>query len=152
MADMRIRAVRSDDYAQWRVLWDAYNTFYGRTGDLVLPEAVTQTTWARCLDPGEPVFALISESAGRITGFAHYLFHRSTSAVADSCYLQDLFVGRAGRRQGAGRALVLAVCAAAEAADSPRLYWHTQAHNRAARRLYDQVARKSAFIVYRREV
>ena len=48
-------------------------------------------TWLRFFDAYEPVHALVAESDGRLVGLAHYLFHRSTTAIEPVCYLQDLF-------------------------------------------------------------
>ncbi|HEU0317849.1 MAG TPA: GNAT family N-acetyltransferase, partial [Solirubrobacteraceae bacterium] len=66
------------------------------------------------------------------------------------CYLEDLFVARAARGGGAGRALIEAVYAAADARGADRVYWHTQEFNAPARSLYDTVGRRTSFIVYTR--
>ncbi len=141
--------LRPDDAAQWRSLWDGYNAFYGREGETALPEAVTQTTWARFFDPDEPVHACVAERDGRLIGLVHYLYHRSTSAIAPSCYLQDLFTAQTARGQGIGEALIEAVYAEATAAGAARVYWQTHETNIVAQRLYDRVAERSGFIVYR---
>jgi GNAT superfamily N-acetyltransferase len=78
------------------------------------------------------------------------LFHRSTWATGWYCYLEDLFVDPARRKAGAGRALIEAVYALADARGCPRTYWMTQASNATARSLYDQVASKAPFVQYRR--
>ena len=51
MSDFLIRPVVPEDYAQWLPLWRAYNAFYGRSGATALPDIVTETAWARFLDP-----------------------------------------------------------------------------------------------------
>ena len=149
---VRVRPIEPADQAAWRPLWDGYNAFYGRAGTTALPEAVTDATWARFLDPTEPVHAQVAERDGRIAGMVHYLFHRSTTAIGLTCYLQDLFTAPDARGGGIGRALILAVYDAARAAGSPRVYWQTHETNLEAMRLYDQVAVKSGFLVYRREI
>ena len=146
-----IRPLTAADQDGWRHLWDGYNAFYGREGETALPEAVTQTTWRRFLDPLEPVFALLAEDQGRVVGLAHYLFHRSTARVEPVCYLNDLFTLPELRGRGIGRALIAAVCAQAQAAGARRVYWQTQKSNAAARRLYDVVAGFKGFIVYEHE-
>ena len=146
-----IRPLTAADQDGWRPLWDGYNAFYGREGETALPEAVTQTTWRRFLDPMEPVFALLAEDQGRVVGLAHYLFHRSTTRVELVCYLNDLFTLPELRGRGIGRALIAAVCAQAQAAGARRVYWQTQKSNAAARRLYDVVAGFKGFIVYEHE-
>ncbi|MFS2117746.1 GNAT family N-acetyltransferase, partial [Herbaspirillum frisingense] len=52
---LQIRGARHDDYPQWKILWDDYNAFYGRSGATALPLTITQATWARIHDAGEPV-------------------------------------------------------------------------------------------------
>ncbi|MFI4959676.1 MAG: GNAT family N-acetyltransferase, partial [Lysobacterales bacterium] len=80
----------------------------------------------------------------------HLLFHRSTIQLAPSCYMQDLFTLEAARGRGVGRALIGAVYEYAEKAGSPRVYWQTHETNATAMQLYDQVADKSGFVVYRK--
>jgi GNAT superfamily N-acetyltransferase len=87
---------------------------------------------------------------GKLLGLAHFLFHRSTTAVGPNCCLQDLFTIGEARGKGVGRALIEAVYERARAAGSPRVYWQTQEGNRAARRLYDKVAENFGFVVYRK--
>jgi len=150
--DLLIRPIREADYDAWRPLWDGYNAFYGRAGATALAEDITAATWARFFDPAEPVHALVAERDGRLVGLVHYLFHRSTTAIGLTCYLQDLFTDADARGGGVGRALIEAVYGAARAAGSPRVYWQTHETNQTAMRLYDQVAQKSGFLVYRRDV
>jgi GNAT superfamily N-acetyltransferase len=145
-----IRAVAHSDRDQWRPLWDGYNAFYGRSGPTALPEEITATTWARFFDDREPVHCLVAERAGRLVGLAHYLFHRSTSAIQPVCYLQDLFTSAEARGKGVGRALIEAVYARAAAAGAGRVYWQTHETNLTAQRLYESVAERSGFIVYRK--
>ncbi|WP_404711946.1 GNAT family N-acetyltransferase [Sphingomonas sp. MMS24-J13] len=147
-----IRPLRETDHAGWRPLWDGYNSFYGRSGDTALPDEISETTWARFFDDAEPVHALVAEQQGTLIGLAHYLFHRSTTTIAPICYLQDLFTTHEARGKGVGGALIAAVAARAEAAGSPRLYWHTHETNAVARKLYDRVAERSGFLVYRQSL
>jgi GNAT superfamily N-acetyltransferase len=147
-----VRLIRRDDYPQWRPLWDGYNAFYGRSGPTALDERVTVQTWERFFDAAEPVNAFVAELDGRIVGIAHFLFHRSTSRLADVCYLQDLFTEEACRGQGVGRALIQRVLDTAKDAGSSRVYWTTQATNVAGRALYDKMADHRGFIVYSHEL
>jgi len=145
-----IRPVTKNDYAQWLPLWDGYNAFYGRSGATALAPEITRTTWVRFFDADEPMHALVAEGGGRLIGLAHYLYHRSTTSIGPSCYMQDLFTHPEARGRGVGKALIEAVYAAAREAGSPRVYWQTHETNATAMRLYDQVAEKSGFLVYRK--
>ena len=146
--EVTVRCVERSDFKQWLALWDGYNAFYKRTGSTALPRAITQTTWDRFFDSHEPVHALVAESEGTLLGLAHYIFHRSTTAVGPSCYLQDLFTDERARGRGVGRALTEGVYQRAQAAGSPRVYWQTHQTNETAMRLYDTLAERSGFIVY----
>ncbi len=145
-----IRPVTKADFSSWLPLWDGYNTFYGRTGPTALPTEITQSTWARFFDACEPMHALVAESDGRLVGLAHYLFHRSTIQLEPICYLQDLYTRESARGAGVGRKLIDAVYRCAADAGSPRVYWHTHEANATAMQLYDKVADKSGFVVYRK--
>ncbi|WP_111980495.1 GNAT family N-acetyltransferase [Dyella jiangningensis] len=150
MAALVVRDITADDFGAWKPLWEGYNAFYGRSGETALPEVITQSTWARFFDADEPVHALVAERDGEPLGLAHYLFHRSTTSIDNHCYLQDLFTVEAARGLGVGRALIEAVYERARQAGSPRVYWQTHETNATAMQLYDKVACRSGFVVYRK--
>ena len=89
---------------------------------------------------------------GELLGLAHYLFHRSTISIAPTCYLQDLFTKESTRGKGVGRKLINAVYEQAKLAGSSRVYWLTHESNITAMKLYDQVAERSGFVVYRKAI
>lgn len=134
------------------MLWDGYNAFYGREGKTALPESITATTWERFLEPAEPVHALVAVTQDQVVGLAHYIFHRSTTRLTDVCYLQDLFTRPSMRGRGIARQLIKTVYDLARAAAATRVYWQTQETNRAARALYDKVAKHIGFVVYAHEL
>jgi GNAT superfamily N-acetyltransferase len=149
---VRIRDLVRTDYAAWLPLWEGYNAFYGRSGPTALPAEITATTWQRFFDDDEPMFALVAEADGALIGLTHYLFHRSTTLIGPICYLQDLYTVPESRRSGVGRALIEAVYRRAHESGSPRVYWQTHETNLVAQRLYEQVAERSGFIVYRKNL
>ncbi|MGD0428982.1 MAG: GNAT family N-acetyltransferase [Candidatus Acidiferrales bacterium] len=147
-----IRDVRESDFAKWKPLWDGYNAFYGRQGATALPDEITNLTWARFFDGYEPIHAVVAEHAGKLAGLVHYLFHRSSTQLRSNCYLQDLFTVEEARGQGIGRALIEEVYRRAAQAGSGRVYWQTHETNTTAMKLYDKVADKSGFIIYRKDL
>ncbi len=147
---LTIRPVVRQDHDQWLRLWDGYNEFYARSGPTALESEITRMTWARFFDAYEPVHALVAEGDGRLLGLTHYLFHRSTTAIEPTCYLQDLFTTEAARGQGVGRALIEGVYERARSAGATRVYWQTHETNLTAMKLYDAVAERSGFVVYRK--
>ena len=149
---MTIRPVVRQDFERWLPLWDGYNAFYGRSGETALAPEITGMTWSRFFDAYEPVHALVAEHDGELLGLVHYLFHRTTTAIEPNCYLQDLFTSEASRGKGVGRALIEGVYERASAAGSKRVYWLTHQTNHTAMQLYDKVAERSGFLVYRKPV
>jgi GNAT superfamily N-acetyltransferase len=138
-----VRPLEPGDREQWQLLWDGYNQFYERAAS----DAVTDATWARFFDPDEAVFAAVATVDSKLAGMVHYLYHRSTSAIEDVCYLQDLFTACQERGKGVGRALIQYVYREAQAAGIHRVYWLTHEEN-PARKLYDEVAALSPFRRY----
>ncbi len=141
-----VRALRQEDRAPWDVLWAGYLAFYGAS---LAPET-TEATWGRLLDPGAPMFGRVAvDVEGRLLGFAHALAHEGTWTTTPQCYLEDLFVDPKARGVGAGRALIDDLLAVCRARGWSRLYWHTQAGNAAARRLYDAYSPADDMLRYR---
>ncbi|MBK0397632.1 GNAT family N-acetyltransferase [Limibaculum sp. M0105] len=144
---MLIRPLAPADEDEWRALWTGYLEFYHSS----VSEEVYRTTFARLLgDDPHDFHGLVAERDGRLIGLTHYLFHRHCWRIENVVYLQDLFVSPEARGTGAGRALIEAVYAAADAAGCPTVYWLTQDFNATARALYDRVATKTPFIKYQR--
>jgi GNAT superfamily N-acetyltransferase len=150
--NLTIRQVAAHDYDQWLPLWEGYNAFYGRSGETALAPEITQMTWTRFFDAYEPVHALVAEIDGKLVGLTHYIFHRNTTMIDPICYLQDLFTAEDLRGKGVGRGLINTVYEQAKLAGSPRVYWQTHETNQTAMQLYDKVAEKSGFLVYRKQV
>ena len=148
--EILIRPIEQSDLPQWKSLWDGYNSFYGRKDATALPEETTRITWSRFFNASEPVNALVAERAGQVVGLVHFIFHRTTISINPTCYLQDLFTLESARGLGVGRALIEEVYRRAHEAGSSRVYWLTHQTNETAMKLYDKVAEKSGFIVYRK--
>lgn len=146
-AAQEIRPLQPADRPQWDVLWQGYLTFYGQD----LADEVTEITWKRLMTAGEEPHGLcVVDDTGRLTGFVHYLFHRSTWSPTAYCYLEDLFVLPGSRGAGVGRRLVEAVYAAADEAGCPNVYWFTHRDNATARHLYDRIGTLSEHVKYER--
>ena len=144
---LKIRPIVATDEPEWRRLWTRYLEFYETA---VAPE-VYATAFARLLSDTDGEFnGFIADLDGRAVGLAHYLFHRHMWKVENVCYLQDLYVDEDVRGTGAGRALIEAVYAAADAAGAPSVYWLTQDFNHTARKLYDRIGTLTPFIRYNR--
>ncbi|MDP8996765.1 MAG: GNAT family N-acetyltransferase [Pseudomonadota bacterium] len=146
MTATTIRTAEAKDEAQWRALFMDYAKFYRAE----IPEAAVAQTWKQILDPAHGMKALLAEREGKVIGLCNYMFHDNTWSTKPACYLQDLFVDPSARGAGAAKALILACEEAAKAKGAFRLYWHTQEFNAPARSLYDTLAQRTSFIVYRK--
>jgi GNAT superfamily N-acetyltransferase len=144
MVPMLIRDPTSADEAEWRKLWLGYTRFYQTD----VPEAATAATWRRILDPNVAMFLRLAEQQGKPVGFCLCVLHDGSWSEAPVCYLEDLFVAPAARKTGIGRALIEDVLALGREQGWARVYWHTQANNAKARRLYDAFAPADNFVRY----
>lgn len=140
-----IRAAQAADEATWRRLWAGYCEFYQST----VPPGVTDATWRRILDPQSSIFGRVAELNGAVVGFANCVMHAGTWTEQPVCYLEDLFVEPRVRGQGAGKLLLQDLIDLGKARGWEYLYWHTQAGNATARRLYDTFTAADDFVKYR---
>jgi GNAT superfamily N-acetyltransferase len=140
---IHIAPLQLSERAHWEKLWSEYQVFYG----VELPATVTENTWQRLHD-GRVHGLGARDSAGRLIGIVHYLFHEDTWSTARACYLQDLYVDPAMRGSGCGRQLIEAVAAASAKAGANSPYWLTHQSNAVARQLYDRLAQNQGFIQY----
>jgi len=146
MTQIDIRPVSANDHATWLPLWQAYLRFYNTE----LPDAVTQSTWQRFLDPNEPTRAALAWAEGKALGMVHYIYHRSNWSVENSCYLQDLLVVPESRGTGVGRLLIEHVYATAKADGCCKVHWLTHETNATAIQLYERIAERPGFIQFRK--
>lgn len=146
--EIRIIALRPGDHAAWLPLWRGYQSFY----EVDIPPDVSAATWARLLDPAEPVAGALAWRGPAAAGLVHHVRHRSTWTAGDYCYLQDLFVVPENRGAGIGRMLIEHVYAEAERMGCARVYWLTHETNTPAMLLYDRVAQRSGFVQYRKNL
>jgi GNAT superfamily N-acetyltransferase len=143
---MIIRPIRINDREAWQQLWRGYLEFYRAA---LAPE-VTEQTWAALCDPTSAVHGLIAAQDERLMGLAHLIMHPTTWATGPTCYLEDLYVDRESRGLNIARRLIEAVYAFADESGAASVYWHTQEYNAPARSLYDTLAHRTSFVVYRR--
>ncbi|AXY57662.1 GNAT family N-acetyltransferase [Acinetobacter chinensis] len=143
--NIQVTPAQYQDYQQWLPYWLAYQEFY----KVNLSKEVTETSWHRFFDDAEPVYCAVAKEGDKVLGFVHYVIHRSTWAVANYCYLEDLYVSPEARGQHIGKHLIEYVQKQARTQKCDRLYWHTQETNLTAQKLYDWIAEKPGVIEYR---
>jgi len=146
--DIVVRPATDSDHAAWLPLWRGYQAFY----KVDLPSQTTETTWARLMNPQEPMHLALAELHGRVAGIVHFIEHRSCWSPLNSLYLQDLFTAAELRGQGVGRALIEFVYAQAPRLGAGKVHWLTHESNTDAMLLYDRIADKPGFLQYRKNL
>lgn len=140
-----IRALRAEDWDDWRALWGGYLAFYRAE----LPHETSRATFDRLCAGTDTMFGLLAvDDDGRGIGLANCVVHASTWSRRPKCYLEDLYVAPTARGGDLGRALLDAVKRSATDRGADHVYWHTQQYNGRARSLYDTVGRPTSFVVY----
>ena len=139
-----IRDAEAGDLESWLPLWQGYLTFY----KVEIAPDITMATWARILDPMNPLTSRVALVGGNMVGFANHHTHLTTWDVRPTCYLEDLFVSPAVRGLGAGRALIDDLVALGRARDWVSIYWITAESNATAQKLYDSYVPKDEFRRY----
>ena len=145
---LEIRPLTVADRAAWEPLWQGYLTFYKAS----LTPDVTETTWARFLDPSEPMFVRGAFENGKLLGIVQCVLHRTSWSPKDICYLQDLFTVPEARGKGVGKALIERVYDEAREHNWFRVYWQTYDTNAVAQVLYNKMADRPGIIVYRKNM
>jgi GNAT superfamily N-acetyltransferase len=144
-----VRPVVPADEPDWRRLWAGYLTFYRQA---LAPE-ITDLTWRRLIDAGtRDMIGRVAAKGDEVIGILHAVVHANTWSAAPVCYLEDLFVDPDRRRSGAGRALIEGLAAEGRQAGWQRIYWRTASDNLIAQKLYDEVACRSGWIIYERDL
>lgn len=142
--NIEISYADAQDFRDWLPLWEGYQRFY----KVDIAPAVTKNTWVRFLNPHDDIHCIVAKMNGEIVGFAHFLFHQSTWAKADYCYLEDLYVSPVIRGKQIGKQLIEFLTQVAQKRKCAKVYWHTQETNHTAQRLYDWIANKPGMIKY----
>lgn len=143
-APTTVRPLAAADFAAWRGLFDAYATFYKTT----LDDSVYEGLWGWLLNPGVPISGFVAELDGQIVGLAHLQQQRDTFTASTSWFLEDLFVDPKHRSKGIARMLIAQVNRFSREHGGGRIRWITNADNHTARRLYDDVAQLTHWVMY----
>jgi len=142
--NIEIRLANSNDETTWKEMWADYNSFYGA----ILSENITESTWARIINPLSSVCALIAVDNGEIIGFANYVLHEYTWSDGFACLMDDLFVKPKKRGRGAAKLMIQRLIDIGLERNWTRVYWMTRIGNTTARALYDKFCKMDGFVRY----
>jgi ribosomal protein S18 acetylase RimI-like enzyme len=118
----------------WRALWKM------NVGD-ALDKSVIDYTEKQLLDPQSSLFALLAVTeTDEVVALLHGVVHPVAGSIHPVCYMQDLYVHPARRRQGIATKLMEALSAKGRAEKWDRVYWLTDKNNSTAQALYSNSA------------
>jgi ribosomal protein S18 acetylase RimI-like enzyme len=129
------RATRDDAAAIGQLLYD-FNREYD---DPAPAPAVIAERIAELMDGGDETIVLLTDAAGGPDGLAVLRLRPNLWSAALECYLAELYVIPARRREGRGLALMEAAMAAARTAGADRIDLGTGEDDTAARALYERL-------------
>ncbi|PVZ94874.1 GNAT family N-acetyltransferase [Amnibacterium flavum] len=140
-----IRPVEQGDFFAWYGLYAGYADFYEEP----LTDDRAMRVWAWLFSDDFATHGLVAvDGDGELVGLAHIRSFERPLAGEIGLYLDDLFVREDKRGTGVGRTLIDAVAAEAKKNGQKTVRWITAEDNATARALYDQVAKKTAYVTY----
>jgi len=152
MTPVTIRLAALPDLPAVAALFDAYRQFYEQPADAAL---ALQFIGDRIRNRESVILvAQAADASGALVGFCQ-LYPGFCSVIAQPVYtLYDLYVAPEARKTGAGRALMQAAHAHAQANGFARLDLSTARTNHAAQALYESLGwvRDDVFLVYNKTV
>jgi len=129
-SDARVVPMTKDYSIGWRTLWRM------NVGDS-LDKTVIDYTERQILDPSVKLFALLAVSAdNEVIGLLHGVVHPVAGSMHPVCYMQDLYVHPARRRQGIASSLLESLTVMGRIEKWDRIYWLTDQTNTVAQNLY----------------
>jgi GNAT superfamily N-acetyltransferase len=145
-AELQIAPVDAAEFDRLLPLIAAYQRFY-EVDDI--DEERNRAFFRRFLSPSEDGMLLGARDGEELLGYACLYWHFSSLSAAESVLMNDLFVSKAARGRGVGRALIEASAAIARKRGAAHLEWSTAPDNLTAQRLYDSTgAERSEWVEY----
>lgn len=142
---IELRPMVPADALAWRRLYRLYAEFYKRQ----ISEETLDLTWSWLMDPSHVLEGLVAVDArGQLLGLAHFRAQPRPLLGGYAGFLDDLFVDPEKRGKGTGRALIARLAELARERGWSSLRWITASDNAPARRLYDDVAKATAWVTY----
>ncbi|MGH8249811.1 MAG: GNAT family N-acetyltransferase [Steroidobacteraceae bacterium] len=150
MSAVKTRLATAADLDQVAALFDGYRQFYEHPSDLALSRRYITERFQR----QESVILVAEGGDGKLVGFTQMYPTFCSLLAAPSWILYDLFVSRAARGAGAGRALLLAAEAHAKEKGVARLELSTARTNIIGQSLYESLGWKldETYLVYHRKL
>lgn len=142
-----MRVVRPTEHHRetWNELYAAYADFYRVAQTQEMRDRVW--VWIHDADQETECF-LVLDANDKPVGLAHFRSFARPLSASRGCFLDDLFVESAARGSGAAQALMNALREEARRRGWSVVRWITAEDNYRARRMYDTVATRTAWVTY----
>src|SRR5258708_2857227 len=135
-AELEVRPIAGQELDEALPLIAAYQRFYRAEPDVER----NRRFFSRFLHPSKEGLLLGAWLDGALAGFATLYWFFSSTKVAESVLMNDLFVREDLRGAGVGRALIDGALDEARRRGAAHLEWFTAPDNLVAQRLYDSMA------------
>ncbi|MGJ4843469.1 MULTISPECIES: GNAT family N-acetyltransferase [unclassified Leifsonia] len=140
-----VRSVEDNEFFTWLDLYAGYGEFYEQP----LTDEKALLVWSWITDPDNELEAYFAvNDDGTPIGLAHVREFVRPLDGSRGLYLDDLFVAKDARGDGAGTALLEALRDRAREHGLSVVRWITAKDNETARRVYDRVAEKTKWVTY----
>ncbi len=141
---VRIRALRTSDHDQWRVLFQDYARFY----ETHFSDQVLDGVWAWLCSEEHPERGFVAVDGDTVVGIAHLQRQVDTFRAGAGWFLDDLYVLPARRGEGIGEMLIEHLRGFARDNGGGEIRWITASDNSVAQGLYDKIARRTSWVMY----
>ncbi|HEY8282480.1 MAG TPA: GNAT family N-acetyltransferase [Leifsonia sp.] len=140
-----VRRVEDNEFFTWLDLYAGYGEFY----ETPLSDEKALLVWSWITDSGNELEAYFAVGDDGVpVGLAHVREFARPLDGSRGLYLDDLFVRPDARGEGAGTAILEALRDRAKQDGLSVVRWTTAKDNQTARRVYDRVASKTAWVTY----
>jgi GNAT superfamily N-acetyltransferase len=142
---MTIVPIAPEHRAAWDILYRGYAEFYRVAQTAEMRDRV----WGWLMDETHDLAGFVALDAGhRPVGLTHFRPFTRPLMASTGGFLDDLFVAEDARGSGAAEALIAAVVAVAKERGWTIVRWITAEDNARARKVYDKLATRTAWVTY----
>lgn len=145
---MIVRKIELKDRASWEALYRDYARFY----KVPMDNTILDTVWSWVFSEDGFYCAVVEDADGQLIGLAHYRQMPSPLRGKTVGFLDDLFVSPEWRGQGAVQRLFDYLDTECRNNGWPFMRWITADDNYRGRRVYDQLATKTGWVTYQKNV
>jgi ribosomal protein S18 acetylase RimI-like enzyme len=146
---IEIRPVQSNEFFPWHAVYTGYGEFY----ETPLHDEKAVLVWSWIIDDSNELECLVAvDENGEVVGLAHFREFARPLAGSRGLYLDDLYVMPEKRKQGIASALIEGVADVGRARGASIVRWITAKDNETARSLYKNVAEKTQWVTYDKEL